>query len=366
MKASGQIRRALAEAILEGKDPVARSITDEFLERHPEWLDRYGERARIKGVEDAVFHAEFLAGAVMAGSPTAFADYARWTAKMLSARGIDPTFVVENIEQLGEAYEADPSPEGTRLIHEYVEAARSAILQTGEAAEQSPEAEDEELRLAREVYLQATLLGDRRAAFNVVEEALRRGATHPEIYTRVLQEAQYEVGRRWESNEISVAEEHIATAVTQYVLARLYESLPRPGRERGRAVITGVAGELHQVGANMVADRLEMDGWNVRFVGTDLPHRDIVDVIEESEADLVGISMTILSNLTQGSDLVASIRQRMGPMSPRILVGGAAFRASPGAWKELRADRFATDLDDAVKAAREMKNDRGVESGSGR
>ncbi len=74
--------------------------------------------------------------------------------------------------------------------------------------------------------------------------------------------------------------------------------------------------------------------------------------------------MTILSNLKQGGDLVASIRERMGAKSPRILVGGAAFRASPDAWKEIRADRFATDLDDAVDAAREVKHEPDVESGA--
>ena len=364
MSAPDPVRRKLAGAILERKEPVARSVTEEFLERHPDWLERYGELARIKGIEDAVFHAEFLAGALIAGSPESFADYARWTSRMLNARGIDPSFVAENIEQIGTAYVSDLSGDEARVIEEYVEAGRAAAVETGAETQETQEAEDVALRLAREVYLQSALRGDRRAALNVVQEELGRGATHPEVYARMLQEAQYEVGRRWEQNEISVAEEHTATAVTQYVLARLYESLPRPDRVTGNAVITGVAGELHQVGANMVADRLEMDGWNVRFVGTDLPHLDIVEMIEDSEADLVGISMTILSNVTQGSDLVAAIRERMGPKSPGILVGGAAFRASPDAWKELRADRFARDLDDAVDAAREMKRDRDLEVGS--
>jgi hypothetical protein len=45
------------------------------------------------------------------------------------------------------------------------------------------------------------------------------------------------------------------------------------------AIVTGVAGELHQIGANMVADVLENAGWNVEFLGTDAPHTGIVDAV---------------------------------------------------------------------------------------
>ena len=107
-----------------------------------------------------------------------------------------------------------------------------------------------------------------------MSELLREGHPVLDVYLGVFQESLYQVGRLWESNVITVAEEHMATAITQFVLGQTYSQLPAPGDRRGNVVLTGVAGELHQVGANMVADVLESQGFDVRFLGTNMPHTD--------------------------------------------------------------------------------------------
>ena len=82
MSAESSVTRSAAEAIRRERDRVASEVTEEFLCRHPDWVDRYGERARIRGIEDARFHVDFLAGAVAAGGPEPFAAYARWAARV--------------------------------------------------------------------------------------------------------------------------------------------------------------------------------------------------------------------------------------------------------------------------------------------
>lgn len=63
-------------------------------------------------------------------------------------------------------------------------------------------------------FVAAQLRGDRREALRVViDEGLAGGATVPELHLRVVQPAQYEIGRLWQENKISVAEEHLATAI---------------------------------------------------------------------------------------------------------------------------------------------------------
>src|SRR6185437_1618311 len=78
----------LAQKIGAVKQRVAQAISDEFFLHHPEWATRYGARGRQFCTDDACFHMDFLAGAIEAGSPEAFADYSRWTERMLAARGI--------------------------------------------------------------------------------------------------------------------------------------------------------------------------------------------------------------------------------------------------------------------------------------
>jgi methanogenic corrinoid protein MtbC1 len=144
----------------------------------------------------------------------------------------------------------------------------------------------------------------------------------------------------------------MATAITQSVLARVYPRIEPEHPVRGRAVIAGVQGEMHQVGAQMVADLLEADGWDVRFLGANAPHDGVVRSVEEHGAELFGVSCTMLFNVTRVDDLFEAARRSLGSRAPRLLAGGGAFRHSPGLGHELGADGVARDLRDAVALAR--------------
>ena len=73
--------------------------------------------------------------------------------------------------------------------------------------------------------MQAILTGERKAALTIAREALRNGARIQDLYADVFQDALYEVGRLWETNAITVAQEHMATAVTQYVMAHVFGTI---------------------------------------------------------------------------------------------------------------------------------------------
>ena len=103
----------------------------------------------------------------------------------------------------------------------------------------------------------------------------------------------------------------------------------------------------------MVADVLEADGWNVRFLGTQLPHRGVLDAIAEHQPRLIGVSATVLSSLPAVADLIHDIRSEFGS-DPIVLVGGSAFRTRPDAWREMHADGFGRDLQEAVAVAAEL------------
>jgi MerR family transcriptional regulator, light-induced transcriptional regulator len=345
-------RRDLANRLRRSRREVAEEVTTEFLERHPDWEERYGELARIRGVEDAIFHIDFLAGAVESGSPEAFADYGRWTAGMLSARGISPPFLVENLEQVRDALVHRLDPQDHGIVQDVVRAGIEGALSPDREGDDGPDTDEDPLSLSRSLYLQAILQGDKRAAVTVVGEALE---DHPvtAVYRGIVEKAQVEVGSLWARNEISVAREHMATAVSQYVLGELYSRLPVPETVLGRAVITGVEGERHQLGANMVADLLEAEGWSVRFLGTQMPHRDILSAVEEHEAQVVGISATMLFNVASVSSLIRDLRSAAGD-ELRITVGGRAFRSSPGLWREIGADGTGGNLDEALEAFRRL------------
>lgn len=334
-------RRDVAMAIRRNAAPVAERVTEEFLFRHPDWTERYGDAARKRGLEDAAFHLEFLAAAIESDSTSAFADYARWTSRVLQARGIAPQSLVENLEQLNAAL-VDVTSDN-QLVAENFKAGVAAALdpiQTRGAT-------------TRSVYLQAILGGQRTAALNICLEMLSSGFTVRDVYVDVIQEAQYEIGRLWENNEISVSREHMATAITQFIIAQLYSRIDRSTVVRGNAILSGVSGELHQLGANMMADMLECDGWDVRFLGTQMPPRDILVAIDEHQPKLLGLSATMLFNLHHVEGLIEDVRKTFGGKIV-ILVGGGAFCAQPDVWREIGADGFGRDLREGIEQARAL------------
>lgn len=336
-------RAAAAAALRAARETVARNVTEAFLARHPDWFERYGDRARDHGVADALFHVDFLAGAVEAGSAPAFAAYAAWTAGVLRARGIAPVFLQENLAQVQDALVSSlPAPQA-QLVREIVAAGRAACAAPAE--EVGLPAGD--LALARETFLQAILAGQRAAAANVALLALRTHAAL-DVYVEVVQEALYAVGRAWEANRITVAQEHRATAVAQFVVARMFSALPEPASRQGRAVVTGVEGERHQIGAHIVSDVLESEGWDVSFLGVDTPHEGVLKAVEELRPGVLGISATMLFNLPKAVSLVTAVRARFGEARPRIVLGGGAFRHAAGLWREVGADGCALDLRGAL------------------
>jgi methanogenic corrinoid protein MtbC1 len=327
----------LGDRVREASPAVSVAVTAEFLERHPDWRERYGARATTEGVRDAGFHLAFLAGAIEGGDTRSFAAYARWAAGVLSARGIATRFLAENLAQLRDALAARLAPGEVEAIAPYFREAIDAL------ASESGAAAGATLQLTADVYLQAILSGQRHAAVQIAKEALREGLTLQDLYLDVFQPAMYEVGACWEANRISVAQEHIATAITQFVMAQVYEPpVDRPG-DSGTVVLTGVEGELHSIGAVMVGDLLESSGWRVHFLGTNLPASSILSVIRETAPSHVGISATMLFNVPAVRQLVAAIRAEFAERI-RILVGGAAFRTTPDLWRQVAADAFAPDL----------------------
>jgi MerR family transcriptional regulator, light-induced transcriptional regulator len=343
-------RVALADRIRASKQSVAEAVTEEFLRLHPDWLDRFGLRARTKGIEDALYHLSFLAGAIEAGSDRPFRDYVQWTVGVLQARGIASTFVAENLRQIENALLPFLSTVEQVVLSDIV---RAGCESAAEGPAERSHDERDALTLPRSLFFQALLQGQRQPAVAVVLEALGAGHSILDIYADVLQVALYQVGSEWERNRITVAQEHVATAIAQYVLALLYERLTPGKSRRGRAIIAGVEGELHQVGPNMVADALEADGWDVRFLGTNMPHEGIVKIVREQKADVVGISATMLFNVPKVRSLVGELRQT-GDGGPKIVVGGGAFRLAPDLYSEIGADGFAPGLREAITLLREL------------
>ena len=331
------------------RQEIAEKVTEEFLHRYPDWVTRYGGRARRLGIEDAIFHQDFLVAAIETGDARLFGDYLRWTTGVLEARGIAPRFLRENVDQIAKELQSRLPPPVASEVAEFVKSGLDASRAAGVGVPDG-KANAGELGNAQALYLEAILHGQRQAATGIAIETVRKGHGVPDVYADVLQESMYDVGRLWETNRITVAQEHMATAITQHVIAHLFPLIKPAQTQRGRMVITGVEGELHQVGPNMVADVLESAGWDVRFLGTNAPASGVLQAVEEHRADVLGISATMLFNLPSVRRLIAEALALPG-LNLRVILGGSAFRATAGLYKEIGAVGVALDVRAALRLA---------------
>ena len=173
-------------------------------------------------------------------------------------------------------------------------------------------------------YLDALLAGDRRRCREEFDAWLAAGTDLRTLYQDLIQHSLYDVGVLWEHVRVSVATEHLATAITESLLNLVYPRLfsqPRIGKS---AVVACSANEYHQIGGKMVADIFELNGWRGYFLGANTPQPDLLDLIHEKKPDVVTLSLTVYFNLESLLQTAAAVRAEF-PAVP-ILVGGQAFR----------------------------------------
>ena len=172
-----------------------------------------------------------------------------------------------------------------------------------------------------------------------------------DVYLHVFQAAQREMGRRWQLNQVSVAQEHFSTAATQLIMSDLYDRVFAAERCGRTVVVTSVAGDLHELGARMVADFFEMEGWDTVYLGANAPADDVVDTLRDQGADGLAVSATMTPHVKAAADLVARVRADGATAGRWVLVGGYPFSLDPGLWREIGADAMAADAPGAVDTA---------------
>ena len=209
-------------------------------------------------------------------------------------------------------------------------------------------------RTLLERYLAAQLAGDRRAALRVVvDEGLGGGVPVPTLYLDVVQAAQYRIGELWQGNRITVAQEHLATAISQVALAELYRVLPCQPPHGRRALVACVGGELHELGTRITADFFEMAGFDVRYLGASVPTDSLVAMVREDPPDLLVLSVTMSFHLDALHEAVRRTREAVGDRL-HLALGGQAFTWAPALVGQLGAEVYGRDARESVALARQL------------
>ncbi len=208
----------------------------------------------------------------------------------------------------------------------------------------------EHLRLLRGAYLDALRLGSGRAADQVVEAALDRHFTAGQLYLDVFQPVAYEIGRMWQVNMVSVAQEHLATAIIEREMGELHPLFKPHVERRGTLLLGCVDQEPHRVGSQMVTDFFEQAGWTVAYLGASVPTETFIAMARETQADLLGLSAQMVYHLPTITTFVNALSS-YGLDGIPVMVGGRPFMQQPALYTALGVSFSARDAADAVRQA---------------
>jgi len=200
-------------------------------------------------------------------------------------------------------------------------------------------------------YLEPLLRGDRKACRAVIEEAMQSGIPANSVYVHIIWPVMVEIENLLRQDRISVVQEHLATRVNRTIVDQLQNKLPRrPGKDK-KVVVCCAEDELQELGAQMMTDLFESDGWDVRFLGGGLTNDDILSFINEYGADILLIYGTVPKQAPSIRRLIDTIKSVNAWPEMRILVSGGLFNRAEGLWQEMEADLYAENAIEALRIA---------------
>jgi methanogenic corrinoid protein MtbC1 len=176
---------------------------------------------------------------------------------------------------------------------------------------------------ARTGFAASLLRGASDDCRRVVDEAVSGDAPLTELY-ELFRDGLYQVGDGWAKGQVSVAEEHRATAIVEGLMVDLFPLAVTTVPNGRRAISACVGSAQHQVGGRMVSDVLESLGWQCTFLPGDLPPGALVARVEAEQASLVALSVTMDVHLPDLTREVGALRARFPELA--IIAGGLALR----------------------------------------
>lgn len=355
-----------SRSYLENHSSKELMVTDELIQKKRElsqeiWqlhhtLDtglsqRYtGVRAE-KSLEDIAHNLVYLSEALQAFDSSLFLHYVSWLNTMLTARDVPTVDLMQSFICTKAVLRKYLSPELNALAETYLNAAIDLLRNNDASLRQGLDSGEHLLLPERDHYLNLLLQNKRHEAYQFIRQLRRERLSLQDIYLHIFQGSQYQIGRLWQENKITVAQEHYCTAVTQNIMSLLLPDIFLTRKNGLRMLACCTEGELHELGLRMVTDFFELDGWDTYFIGANTPIESTLELIRSQQIDLVAISTTMTYHVSKVRQVIARIRDNFQHAQLKIVVGGFPFRVSPGLWKQVGADGFAHDAREALYVA---------------
>ena len=338
-------KKQLSNKLLNKKDIIISDVMDcIFNEKYDrEVTDEY----KMKSKRDLDFIIDYLSEAAYFDDPGIFNEFSIWLNSLLKNLGLNQNVTKITYQCIIERIENNFVNKEYRYFKNIIENALELALKIDSYEDSYITDDNPHISYAKK-YLELLLDNNKVEANKIITEKALSEMEIDEIYLNIFQPVQKEVGRLWHLNKVSVAQEHYISSVTQLIMSQLYSHFLTVGGKKGTIVTTAVGDELHEIGIRMVADLLEVDGYDTIHLGANKTKSAIIDTLKVNDAKLLGISVTLPIHLKKLDKLVNAIRNDQKLSDLKILVGGYAFNNNINLWEKFNVDAYSNNAKDAV------------------
>ena len=200
-----------------------------------------------------------------------------------------------------------------------------------------------------EALKEAVIAGDMEMATELTRAAINEEIEPEKILKQGLIAAMDIVGDRFSRNEIYIPEILIAARAMKSAMEILEPALVKAGvKPVGKFVIGTVAGDMHDIGKNLVAMMMKGAGFEVIDLGVDVSAARFIEQAKAANAQIIGMSALLTTTMSSMEEVVKAVKK--AGMKTKTMVGGAPVTADYA--NRIGADGFAQDAAAAVPVAK--------------
>ncbi len=299
------------------------------------------------------FCITYLHTAYALEEPKIFEEYARWVYHLLCPLKQDKTktqiyhMLLGHFQSIRDAMETLMSEEEKQKLNCLLGRAGDALGEEYGAENCTMPGEHMEYEDKVERYLGFLKKSDTKGAVSFILECINGGIPLTNVYVDIIAEAMRRVGELWHQHQITVDTEHYCTSVTQLAISQMYPIVFGQERSVSHKVLVACAGsELHELGARMIADLFEYQGWDSVYLGAAVPIDALLAAVGEQRPSLVALSVTMPQHLMACREMAEAIHRKYPGV--KIAVGGNAFKSTNEIWKNWSVDVYTCDARELV------------------
>ena len=347
------IEAAEAHAVIQNqRDAAVAALVEVFRNRAAQAWREFGEDAVREMRDEAHRLLDHFEASIAGYTSSPLVRYLLWLRDVLTARQAAPDAVPLCLDRLDAVFGDTASASARAALYGVLREVQYALRWHRHATDWRIHSAPDSRGYAE--FEAALVAGDHVLAQQLFRAALERQRDPVAAAVELVQPALYSIGRKWQDNQISVAQEHLATAIVEALLAETAHAHGRGGPEDSSSMLALAPGNRHSVGLRIVADALAEAGWNTHMLPAGGDVHAILEAVARERPQVLAVSVSLAHHLLTTRALFTRVRSRLGPAAPQLLLGGLAVAEYPDIARSMEDIILVPDVRDLGQTLRTL------------